>query len=382
MAFFKKKPKLDEQEGKEFEETLVATEPEPPTTGAVLTEEPVAPEPEPYMARTEIPDQRETEFPAEVQPYLRQDARGTILLEKYFDRPTKLNMESRVTPAPRQALEEKTWHPAHKFSIDQIRREVDRLKVRQVKPGKWIKTQFRPVFTTTKRAAIPANILAKRIVYETEGGFVIEVTFREGAETRKTFFTISSKGGRTKALSQVQSGRYALQTTVPDTILETIHPPKRGESLPYPPGKIMTYPITNESDVIEIEGIGDVYARRLHELGIHTTDQLRLMNATVIANNLGTSPATVENWQAMAELLIVDGIGKQLAEVLVRAGVKGIDALKTSKPKALAKQVNEANTAGKNRITGASLRPKRAESLIKNARKLKKNLQGFPVVEI
>lgn len=382
MAFFKKKPKAEEEEGKEFEETLVASEPEQSTTGAVLTEQPVMQDVEPISTRTEIPDHRETEFPAELEPYLKRDARNTILLEKYFDRPTKLNMESRVTPAPRQALEEKTWHPAHRTNIAQIRREVDRLKVRQVKPGKWIKTQFRPVFTTTKRAAIPANILAKRIVYETEGGFVIEVTFREGAETRKTFFTISSRGGRTKALAQVQSGKLALQTTVPDTILETIHPPKRGEHLPYPPGQLMVYPITNEWDVIEIEGIGDVYARRLHELGIHTTDQLRLMNATVIANNLGTSPATVENWQAMSELLIVDGIGKQLAEVLVRAGIRGIDPLKASKPKALAKQVNTVNQAGKNRITGASLRPKRAETLIKNARKLKKSLQGFPVVEI
>src|SRR5687768_4778874 len=160
MAFFKKKPKADEQEGKEFEETLVAAEPEQSTTGATLTEQPVQEEPEPISTRTEIPDQRETEFPPEVEPYLKRDARGTILLEKFFDRPTKLNMESRVTPAPRQALEEKTWHPAHRISIDQIRREVDRLKVRAVKPGKWIKTQFKPVFTTTKRAAIPANILA------------------------------------------------------------------------------------------------------------------------------------------------------------------------------------------------------------------------------
>lgn len=389
MALFKRKPKTDEEEGKEFEETLVAADTERETeeeaqTGAILTEEPIAPEPEPepLTRPTEIPDQTESEFPPEVEPYLKRDDGRTILLEKNFDRPTKLNMESRVTPSPRQALEESAWHPAHRVGIEQIRREVDRLKVRPVKPGKWIKTQFKPVFTTTKRAAIPPNILAKRIVYETEGGFVIEVTFREGAETRKTFFTISSKGGRTKALSQVQSGKLALQTTVPETVLESIHPPKKGEHLPYPPGQIMTYPITNDWDVIEIEGIGDVYARRLHELGIHTTDQLRLMNATVIANNLGTSVGNVENWQAMAELLIVDGIGKQLAEVLVRSGVRGIDALRRAQPKELAKRVHEANVAGKNRITGASLRPKRAATLIKNARKLRKSLQPFPVVEV
>lgn len=390
MALFKKKPKVQEQDGKEFEETLVAAEPPRPDlpvdTGATLTEESVRQEtenvPEPLSTLTEVPDQRESEFPADVEPFLKRDARSTVLLEKYFDRPTKLNMESRVTPAPRQALEEKTWHPAHHFNLQQIHREVDRLKVRSVKPGKWIKTQFKPVFTTSKRQLVPPNILGKRIVYETEGGFVIEVTYREGAETRKLFITVNSKGGRTKALASVQSGKYALLTTVPDTMLETLSPPKKGEHLPYPPGQLMTYPVTNASDVIEIEGIGDVFARRLHEVGIHTTDQLRLMNATVIANNLGTSPTTVEQWQQMSELLLVDGIGKQMAEVLVRSGIRGIDDLKKAKPQALARQVRSTNQAGKIRITGATLGPKSAARVVRNARKLRKSLQSFPVVDI
>jgi predicted flap endonuclease-1-like 5' DNA nuclease len=359
----------------------MAEEPVLESPSATLTQEPV-PEPEPLSTPTEFQDQREDTLPPEVEVFVRRTALEMILQEKNFDRPTKLNVESKVTPSPRQSLYEKTWHPAHKTPIETIHREIDRLKLRGYKPaGQWLRLHFKPQ-KVGRRIVIPPNILAKRIVYETEGGFVIEVTYREGAETRKTFFTIDSTGGRTKALEKVQSGKYALATNFSDDKVASMGAPKKGASLPYPPGKILTFPITNQFDVQEIEGIGDVYARRLHELGIHTTDQLRLMNATVIANNLGTAPATVEAWQQMSELLLVEGIGKQSAEVLVRAGVAGIDALKKEKPKALAVRANAVNTAHKVRIMRRGLQPKTTFSMIRKARAMKKSMQPFPVVEI
>lgn len=396
MALFKKKPKPDAEAQQEWEQTLVAEESDPSdaaaSDAAVLSNEPPAPEPEPDLAMEPEPTpswapepapEPEPAVAADLQPHVGEDEQGLFLKEHRFDRPTKMALESRVTTSPRTALAEKAWHPAHRTSLKALHDSVDRLKIkpaRLVGDG-WLKTQFKPRTETTRREVIPGNILSKRVVYETEGGFVVEVTFREGGETRKKFFTVNTRGGRRKALETIQSGKYALTTIVGDGALQDMGRPKGKTTLETPAGQVNTYPITNLWDVNEIEGIGEVYARRLHELGIHSTDQLRLTNATVIANNLGISPPQVEKWQQMSELLVVKGIGKQIAEALVRTGVASIDDLKTRKPKELSQALGATIASSQPRIMRGGINAKRAWSLILSARNLKKTVQPFPVVE-
>ncbi|MBI2078087.1 MAG: DUF4332 domain-containing protein, partial [Euryarchaeota archaeon] len=242
--------------------------------------------------------------------------------------------------------------------------------------GKWLRS-FKPrgpdAGTVFER--IPRNIIDKRIVFETEGGFVVEVTFRDGPETRKRFFTVDTRADRTKALEEIQSGRYAKATIIGADAIAKLGAPRHAAHPAVPPGKVNTWLITNKIDVIDIEGIGDIYGRRLHELGIHTTDQLRLTNATVLANNLSTVTGTVERWQHMAELMVIEGIGKQTAETLVNAGITSIDLLRKSRPKELARRIRQSK-GGK-----GGMQPKRAKSLVQAARKMKRATQDFPVVE-
>lgn len=422
MGLFKRKRRASKP-SETVEETLVADTdeapeseagpPEPPydetspapEEGATLTDEPVpemepeeeqAPEPFEGAAMETTPSQAEaslapstepeyaSEYSPEVEPFLKRKEGDLVLAQRRFDRPTKMRMESLITSAPEGALAEKGWHPQHKTSLPTIHRAVDKLRVRRVKTGKWLKAKFKPVAAkppARRLELIPAHIIAKRIVYETEGGFVVEVTYRDLGETRKKFFTVSSRGGRERALSDIQTGRYAeTLTSVTDETIAGLGRPKRKAVLPVPPGKINTWPITNRYDVVDIEGIGEVYSRRLHELGIHTTDQLRLMNATVIANNLGAAAATVQKWQAMGELLCIKGIGKQYAESLVKAGVEGIEDLRTRKPKELAEAVKRAMDSSKPRLSGPRPKPARCWSFIRAARHLKKTLQEFPEV--
>lgn len=396
MALFKKKPKADAEPQKEWEQTLVADEtPETPMddpNAAVLSGEPaMSPEPEPtpfdsapaWEPSPSPEPEAAAPLPSDVQPHVEQDERGLVLKEKFFDRPTKIAMEGRVTTSPRTALSEKDWHPKHRTSLKAVHEGVDRLKVKPARlvGDSWLKTRFKARADTPRREVIPGNILSKRVVYETEGGLVVEVTFREGGETRKKFFTVNTRQGRQKALETIQSGKYAVATIVGDATLQDMARPRGKATLSTPPGQVDTYPITNQWDVSEIEGVGEVYARRLHELGIHSTDQLRLTNATVIANNLGISPPQVEKWQQMSELLVVKGIGKQFAEALVRTGVIGIDDLKARKPKELAEAVNATIESTTPRIMRSGINAKRAWGLILQARHLKKTVQPFPVVE-
>lgn len=382
MAFFKKKPSETDAD-QEFEQTIIAEEPTAagPETGAVLADEPV---PEPgYTPDADVPLMGEgaseslAAIPSELEPHLRHEANRLVLVEDHFDRPTKLNAEGKVTTAPRSALQEVAWHPKYKTSIKEIRADVDRLRPHQPRlVGNWLRGFKTTALLTPKRERVPHNILAKRIVYETEGGFVVEVLYRDGTETRKKFFTASSTDGRSKALGQIQSGKYAQVHMVDDQMFAALRTAGAG-TFPTPPGKVNTYPITNTIDVLEVEGIGEIFARRLHELGVHTTDQLRLMNAQVLANNLGAPVGSVEKWQQMGELMLVEGIGKQVSESLVKSGITSIDALKKQTPAKLVAAVDAAKKETRLRgIQAAS-----ARSIIQRARRMKKALQPFPVVQ-
>ncbi len=96
-----------------------------------------------------------------------------------------------------------------------------------------------------------------------------------------------------------------------------------------------------EMDVEELEGIGPKYAAKLKELGVHTTARLRAEDTDTLADRLGVSENHVTNWQRMAELVAVKGVGPQYAEVMVRAGIEGIPELKRRSAARMAKQIND-----------------------------------------
>ena len=81
-------------------------------------------------------------------------------------------------------------------------------------------------------------------------------------------------------------------------------------------------------DVIDVEGIGPVYAERLAGIGIKTTARLCYEDTASIAQRIGVPEKTVRSWQAMAQLMKVNGIAKQYAEALYRGGTESIEDLK------------------------------------------------------
>lgn len=287
--------------------------------------------------------------------------------------------EARVVSEPR-------WTPKHRTPINEIRKRVDKLDVggrtRPKNLDKWLKPR-RPATDEPLPGKgielIPSNIRNKRIVYETEGGFVVEVEYREGGDLKTKYYTVSNAPGRQKALASIKSGAYAQVTTVTDQMIadaskrSTKKTSKRGQA-----GKVTTWPIEHKTNVTDIEGVGDEYQARLKEIGYYTTDQLRLGNPKIIAAHVGVTEGTVRRWQAQAELMLVPGVGKQLAELMVRAGIDGLDALKEPTPKQLSDAVKAVQKDRKVRITSTGVGPKRAGNLIRAVRKIRKRSQAFP----
>lgn len=357
----------------EFEQTLVA-EPDGESTeplefaGESAVRE-VA-EPETVAPMLEVPD--------DLRPYVEQEGSQLVLKQHHFGAAQKEEAEERLA-SPTAELVEQDWIPHRRESVRDIQTQVDALKWEpryQPRAAAWLRRHDREraqILMGLER--IPPDILEKRIVYETEGGFVVEVTYRELGDIQEKYFTIEAAGGRRRALESVQSGRYARATILAPAVIDVLAP-TRGRRSPIPPGRVLTWPIRNKVDVKEIEGIGDIYTRRLFELGLHTTDQLRLSSAEILADHLGTSPRVVEKWQQMAELLIVPGIGKQYAEILVKSGITGIEALRGMTGKALAGIVNayvDTQETG-----GAHVSSPRGQAWIRAAKRLKRSPQRFP----
>lgn len=78
--------------------------------------------------------------------------------------------------------------------------------------------------------------------------------------------------------------------------------------------------------IIDIEGIGEVYAEKLKAAGLTSAEQLLESCATpkqrkALAESTEISPKLILKWANHADLFRVKGIGPQFAELLEAAGV-------------------------------------------------------------
>lgn len=78
--------------------------------------------------------------------------------------------------------------------------------------------------------------------------------------------------------------------------------------------------------IIEVEGIGEAYARKLEDAGIKTTDDLlerarTPKGRTKLAEETGISCKLILKWANLADLFRIKGVAGQFAELLEAAGV-------------------------------------------------------------
>jgi len=116
--------------------------------------------------------------------------------------------------------------------------------------------------------------------------------------------------------------------------------------------------------VVDVEGIGAHYAKALAEIGVEDTKQLWAADASYVAGHLMVATKTVENWQCMAELMAIKGIGPQYAELLLRTGIRSIEKLKHESPEHLARSVARHDGRREHRIQGNNVGEKTAASWI------------------
>lgn len=124
--------------------------------------------------------------------------------------------------------------------------------------------------------------------------------------------------------------------------------------------------------VIDVEGIGPMWATRLDSCGVRTTDELCRSDPEALAHRMGEALETIRFWQQMAELMKVKGIGPQYAEALVRSGVHGIEDLKSRHPKELVGATNTWLDQQKQTVIKTRLTAQRVSTWQKNAKAMRR----------
>ena len=105
-------------------------------------------------------------------------------------------------------------------------------------------------------------------------------------------------------------------------------------------------------NVIQIEGIGEVYAGKLLAAGVPTTEALLEAGATpqgreALAGKTGIGHGLILKWVNRADLFRVKGIGEQYSDLLAAAGVETVLELAQRVPEHLHRKLVETNEAKK-----------------------------------
>jgi predicted flap endonuclease-1-like 5' DNA nuclease len=98
----------------------------------------------------------------------------------------------------------------------------------------------------------------------------------------------------------------------------------------------------------DIEGIGPVYAKKLAEAGVKTTDGLLMYGATAkgreeLAKKTGIDAKLILEWVNLADLYRIKGVGQEYSDLLEEAGVDTVFELAKRVPENLHVKMLEVN---------------------------------------
>ena len=104
--------------------------------------------------------------------------------------------------------------------------------------------------------------------------------------------------------------------------------------------------------VIEVEGIGPVYVKKLNDAGIKNTDQLlnacktKAMRLKLAADS-GIDESHILRFANMVDLFRIHGVGSEYADLLEASGVDTVKELATRNPANLTAKMAEVNNEKK-----------------------------------
>lgn len=104
--------------------------------------------------------------------------------------------------------------------------------------------------------------------------------------------------------------------------------------------------------LIDIEGVGEVYAGKLKAAGVATAEALLKMGAAAkgrkeIAEKSGISETLILEWVNHTDLFRIKGVGEEYADLLEEAGVDSVPELAQRRADNLLEKMTEVNAQKK-----------------------------------
>ena len=104
--------------------------------------------------------------------------------------------------------------------------------------------------------------------------------------------------------------------------------------------------------IMDIEGIGPVFAEKLSKAGVKTTEGLLEMGGSAkgrkdLAAKTGISEDKLLEWVNRADLFRIKGIGSEYSDLLEAAGVDSVPELANRKPENLVEKLTAVNAEKK-----------------------------------
>ena len=106
------------------------------------------------------------------------------------------------------------------------------------------------------------------------------------------------------------------------------------------------------TDIIDIEGIGEVYGGKLRTAGIPSVEELLVRGSTPkgrddIAQTTGISGELILRWVNHADLYRIKGVGSEYSELLEASGVDTVVELAQRVPANLYQSLTDTNSTKK-----------------------------------
>jgi len=106
------------------------------------------------------------------------------------------------------------------------------------------------------------------------------------------------------------------------------------------------------TDIVEIEGVGEVFGGKLRTAGISSVEELLVRGSTAkgrdeIAETTGISGQLILRWVNHADLFRIKGVASEFSELLEAAGVDTVIELAQRVPANLYQRLTDTNSSKK-----------------------------------
>jgi len=239
------------------------------------------------------------------------------------------------------------------------------------------------VLSPAEKSAIAAHLGGDLVWadtrFATTRGRVVDVHYRHEGLTREALVLLD-KDGRVTTEDEMAHRLDALP--LPDQPARAAYPPSLSRASPepraVPPPLVVAHrgsrwrlpPAEARAPIEAVEGIAEVYGKKLRAQGVNTLQDLLDSDTQSLAAATDLSHELLAKWQSQVQLQVVNGIGPQYSELLVRAGIRSMEELARQEPGPLAKRLNDYEASLGKRVQGTLIDPTRTENWVAQAREL------------